>query len=214
MPTIEKYRKDWPSLVASLGEFTRYSPDDRELSGIRRTAKTHTEWLDSVPMQKDLKKGNNRRGGNEENANNGLFNLAAKRIGRKSSVVAAYGNVVADAAHAIRPKSSRDKCLSCSCSMSSRTRPNGNYSNTITPCCAGTASSCGRSGRGLSRPEFFTANGGKISFGQRGRDAKLSRNRYDNAGVYFKTRRREDAHLKNGRSEPQPNSGGGGSSSA
>ncbi len=58
VPTIEKYKKDWASLVASLGEFTKYSPDDRELSGIRRTAKAHTDWLDSVPMQKDLKKGN------------------------------------------------------------------------------------------------------------------------------------------------------------
>ena len=54
VPTIEKYKKDWPSLVASLGEFTKYSPDDRELSGICRTAKAHTDWLDVAPMQRDL----------------------------------------------------------------------------------------------------------------------------------------------------------------
>ncbi len=38
----------YPAIVARLGEFTKYSPDDRELSGIRRTAKAHTDWLDSL----------------------------------------------------------------------------------------------------------------------------------------------------------------------
>ena len=42
------------ALAASLNEFTKYSPDDRELSGIRRTAQFHTEWLDSKLMKADL----------------------------------------------------------------------------------------------------------------------------------------------------------------
>ena len=43
-----KFGARYPAIVARLGEFTRYSPDDRELSGIRRTAKAHTDWLDGL----------------------------------------------------------------------------------------------------------------------------------------------------------------------
>lgn len=45
----------FPAIAASLSEFTSYSPDDRELSAIRRTAKVQTDWLDSPAMKKDLK---------------------------------------------------------------------------------------------------------------------------------------------------------------
>src|ERR1700677_129077 len=34
---IERLGEDWPAIGASLGEFARYSADDRELGGIRRT---------------------------------------------------------------------------------------------------------------------------------------------------------------------------------
>jgi len=46
--------QDWPALMASLGEVSSYSAEDREMGGIRRTAKVHTDWLDSPEMQADL----------------------------------------------------------------------------------------------------------------------------------------------------------------
>jgi type IV secretion system protein VirD4 len=51
---VEQFGRKYPAIAASLSEFTSYSPDDRELSGIRRTAKTHTDWLDSGRMRADL----------------------------------------------------------------------------------------------------------------------------------------------------------------
>jgi type IV secretion system protein VirD4 len=47
----EKY----PPIAVSLSEFTAYTPEDREVSAIRRTAKVQTDWLDSSAMTKDLK---------------------------------------------------------------------------------------------------------------------------------------------------------------
>src|ERR1700730_10430326 len=47
--------QQFPAIAASLSEFVTYSPDDRELSAIRRTAKVQTDWLDSPAMKKDLK---------------------------------------------------------------------------------------------------------------------------------------------------------------
>lgn len=48
----------WPvPLAASLSEFTTYSPQARELGGVRRTAKVQTDWLDSPEVCTDLKKG-------------------------------------------------------------------------------------------------------------------------------------------------------------
>ncbi|HEV7911276.1 MAG TPA: type IV secretory system conjugative DNA transfer family protein [Methylocella sp.] len=46
--------QEFPAIAASLSEFVSYSPDDRELSAIRRTAKVQTDWLDSPAMKKDL----------------------------------------------------------------------------------------------------------------------------------------------------------------
>lgn len=46
-----------PELRASLSEFLHWSPEDRELGGIRRTAKVQTDWLGSPPIREDLKKG-------------------------------------------------------------------------------------------------------------------------------------------------------------
>lgn len=49
--------KQCPALAASLSEFTTYSAQDRELGGVRRTAKVQTDWLDSPEVGEDLKKG-------------------------------------------------------------------------------------------------------------------------------------------------------------
>lgn len=57
VPTLDQFGKDWPVLKGSLAEFTRYSADDRELNGVRRMARSETNWLDSPPMQKDLQGG-------------------------------------------------------------------------------------------------------------------------------------------------------------
>jgi type IV secretion system protein VirD4 len=46
--------KKFPAIAASLSEFATYSPDDRELNAIRRTAKVQTDWLDSPAMKRDL----------------------------------------------------------------------------------------------------------------------------------------------------------------
>ena len=54
---IKQFGEGVPALAASLREFTRDSPDDRELSGIRRTALAHTEWMDGEPMRATLRKG-------------------------------------------------------------------------------------------------------------------------------------------------------------
>lgn len=54
---IKEFGSGVRALAASLNEFTKYSPDDRELSGIRRTAQFYTEWLDSGVMETDLRKG-------------------------------------------------------------------------------------------------------------------------------------------------------------
>jgi len=51
---IERLGEEWPAISASLGEFSSYSPEDRELGGIRRTAKVQTDWLDSPQMRTDL----------------------------------------------------------------------------------------------------------------------------------------------------------------
>jgi hypothetical protein len=44
---IHKFGARFPALSASLGEFTKYSPDDRELSAILGAALFHTVWLES-----------------------------------------------------------------------------------------------------------------------------------------------------------------------
>jgi type IV secretion system protein VirD4 len=54
---IKDYGDAWPALVASLSEFASYSAEDRELGGIRRSAKVQTDWLDSPQMRSDLKRG-------------------------------------------------------------------------------------------------------------------------------------------------------------
>lgn len=54
---VSKFGAACPALGASLSEFTAYSPEDRELGGIRRQAKVQTDWLDSAPMVADLDKG-------------------------------------------------------------------------------------------------------------------------------------------------------------
>jgi type IV secretion system protein VirD4 len=46
--------QEFPAIAASLSEFASYSPDDRELNAIRRTAKVQTDWLDSPAMKRDL----------------------------------------------------------------------------------------------------------------------------------------------------------------
>src|SRR5215471_15703639 len=52
---IEDLGDKWPAVVASLSEFADYSSEDRELGGIRRTAKVQTDWLDSPQMRASLK---------------------------------------------------------------------------------------------------------------------------------------------------------------
>ena len=54
---LERLGPEWPALVASLSEFSTYSADDKELGGIRRTAKVQTDWLDSPQMRADLEGG-------------------------------------------------------------------------------------------------------------------------------------------------------------
>jgi len=54
---VANYGAACPALGASLSEFTAYSPEDRELGGIRRQAKVQTDWLDSAPMAADLDAG-------------------------------------------------------------------------------------------------------------------------------------------------------------
>lgn len=55
---IEKFGANWPAVAASLGEFATHNPDDKELGGIRRTAKAQTDWLDSPLIREDLTKNN------------------------------------------------------------------------------------------------------------------------------------------------------------
>jgi len=55
---IARFREKWPAIAASLGEFATHSPDDKELGGIRRTAKTQTDWLDSPLIRADLARKN------------------------------------------------------------------------------------------------------------------------------------------------------------
>ena len=52
---IEELGEKFPAIAASLSEFATYSPDDREMSAIRRTAKVQTDWLDSPAMKRDLR---------------------------------------------------------------------------------------------------------------------------------------------------------------
>ncbi len=54
---VARFGQACPPLAASLSEFTTYTAEDRELGGIRRTAKVQTDWLDSAPMIADLEKG-------------------------------------------------------------------------------------------------------------------------------------------------------------
>jgi type IV secretion system protein VirD4 len=51
---IAELGPEWPAIVASLGEFSGASTDDKELGAIRRTAKVQTDWLDSPQMRADL----------------------------------------------------------------------------------------------------------------------------------------------------------------
>ncbi len=51
---VKEFRKDYPAIAASLGQFTSYTPEDRELNGVVRTSIVQTDWLDSPQMQKDL----------------------------------------------------------------------------------------------------------------------------------------------------------------
>ena len=51
---LDKLGSDVPALMASLGEFSSFSAEDREMGGIRRTAKVQTDWLDSPEMRADL----------------------------------------------------------------------------------------------------------------------------------------------------------------
>ena len=55
---IAKFGEKWPAVAASLGEFATHNPDDKELGGIRRTAKAQTDWLDSPLIRKDLSRKN------------------------------------------------------------------------------------------------------------------------------------------------------------
>src|SRR5208283_1790221 len=55
---IKRLGKKWPAVAASLGEFATHSPDDKELGGIRRTAKAQTDWLDSPLIRADLSQKN------------------------------------------------------------------------------------------------------------------------------------------------------------
>jgi len=54
---VKRLGENWPAISASLGEFTSFSAEDRELGGIRRTAKVQTDWLDSPQMRRDLEAG-------------------------------------------------------------------------------------------------------------------------------------------------------------
>jgi type IV secretion system protein VirD4 len=54
---IKRFGEKWPAIAASLGEFANYNAEDREIAGIRRTAKIQTDWLDSPLMRADLQKG-------------------------------------------------------------------------------------------------------------------------------------------------------------
>jgi type IV secretion system protein VirD4 len=54
---IDDLGERWPAIGASLSEFARCSPDDRELSSIRRTARVHTDWLDSPNMRENVEGG-------------------------------------------------------------------------------------------------------------------------------------------------------------
>ena len=45
---------DMPALWTKLGELTAISPEDRELNGFIRSAKTQTRFLDSPPVSRDL----------------------------------------------------------------------------------------------------------------------------------------------------------------
>ena len=56
---ISDHSQKHPAIAACLNEFADFRPEDREIGGIRRTAKAHTDWLDSPPMQSDLKQKNN-----------------------------------------------------------------------------------------------------------------------------------------------------------
>ena len=51
---VEQLGEAWPAIAASLGEFSTHSSEDRELGGIRRTAKVQTDWLDSPPIRPNL----------------------------------------------------------------------------------------------------------------------------------------------------------------
>jgi len=51
---VAAYRDTHPAVASSLGQFTNYTPEDRELNGIVRTALVQTDWLDSPQMQRDL----------------------------------------------------------------------------------------------------------------------------------------------------------------
>lgn len=52
--TIANHGKAHPEITANLSEFAEHTKEDREQAGIRRTAKTETEWLDSPFIQRDL----------------------------------------------------------------------------------------------------------------------------------------------------------------
>jgi type IV secretion system protein VirD4 len=51
---INRLGAKWPAIATSLGEFASYNAEDREIAGIRRTAKIQTDWLDSPLIQADL----------------------------------------------------------------------------------------------------------------------------------------------------------------
>lgn len=51
---VIEFRNTHPAIAASLGQFSNYTPEDRELNGIVRTALVQTDWLDSPQMQRDL----------------------------------------------------------------------------------------------------------------------------------------------------------------
>ncbi len=52
---VREFRKDYPAIAASLGQFTTYTPEDRELNSVVRTSIVQTDWLDSPQMQRDLR---------------------------------------------------------------------------------------------------------------------------------------------------------------
>jgi type IV secretion system protein VirD4 len=54
---VNDYGEAWPALAASLNQFTVYTPEDKELNAIVRTALVQTEWLDSPQVQADLERG-------------------------------------------------------------------------------------------------------------------------------------------------------------